>query len=74
MPTSASEPPDRGSLPLLDSPRRNPEPDAAIIGDGCLIATADVNGCSLFLTPGTHRLFYLDAQMNRLGESVIKAD
>lgn len=63
-----------GKRPCLIEARRNSEPDAAIIGDGCLIATVDVNGCDLFLTRGMHRILYLDAEMNRLGESVIKAN
>lgn len=64
----------KGKRPCLVEARRNPEPDAAIIGDGCLIAAGEADGCDLFLTRGTHRVLYLDAKMNRLSESVIKAD
>ena len=63
----------RGKRPCLIDAHKVEESDDAVASDRCVLHSPDETTCRLYLTPGSHRLQFMDETTTIIGEQTVLA-
>jgi len=63
----------RGKRPCLIDAHKVEESDEAVASDRCVLHSPDEASCRLYLTPGSHRLQFMDETTTVIGEQTVLA-